>query len=170
MTKIIWYYLLSIIYLFRCFTLGIRLKGVFALRYHASAFEPVQVLPFVPVLFLFESWPSGFVLVAFFHCNPTTKIYVVRYWLCGTAGYQKLKISQRIVASLCNYGWNGESSSESEVMPPPISPVLELVWIFSFSFPLFSFPSWFSSFSSKSQFTIVLSSFQGDVHQGRFPS
>lgn len=76
-------------------------------------------------------------LVAFFPSSPTTEIYAVRYWLCGTAGYQKLKTSQRIVASLCNHGWNGKSSSESEVMPPPISPVLELVRIFSF----FLFPS-----------------------------
>lgn len=72
-------------------------------------------------------------LLAFFQSNPT-EIYVVGYWLYGTSGYQKLKTSQRIVASLCNDGWNGKSSSESEIMPLPISPILELVWIFFFFF------------------------------------
>lgn len=34
------------LYSFRCFTLGIRLKGGVALRYHMSDFEPVQMFPF----------------------------------------------------------------------------------------------------------------------------
>lgn len=76
-------------------------------------------------------------LLALFPSNPTTEICAVRYRLCGTAGYQKLKTSQRIVASLCNHGWNGKLSSKSEVMPLPVTPRLELVWNF-FLFPSLS--------------------------------